>query len=126
MTLQNVTTRFIGLSGLSQSESEVWSSVVCDAFEDIKGKVAQDCDTEENSRCLEAAAAALAFYNYKTVIATRREYSSFKAGDVSVSLADAGVDEARGLFERALEGCRGLFKDKDFVFGRVESLCTQT
>ena len=125
MNIENVTERFLSLAGLSQEAAAEWSELVQDAFENIRLRVRSECDTQENARSLEAAAAALAFYNYKALICARGSVSSFKAGEVSVQ-TDTGVKEAYAFFLRSLEPCVKLFCDDDFVFGRTDALCTET
>lgn len=125
MTLQNVQQRFEALAELSGEGAAEWSTLVCDAFEDIRRRVSEGCDTQENSRCLEAAAAALAFYNYKTVLGARENTTSFKAGELSFRTG-GGVNEAYALFLRSLEPCAGLFREDELIFGRMETLCTET
>lgn len=125
MDIENVRERFLSLAGLSSETSVVWDELIQDAFENIHRRVREDLDTQENCRCLEAAAAALAFYNYKSVVAARGNLSSFKAGEVSIQ-TDTGVKEAYAFFLRALEPCSKLFSDDDFLFGRMETVCTET
>ncbi len=124
MTLQNVSERFLRLAGLDSAGALEWGDIIGDAFSDISKRVIPEKDTQENSAFLEAAAAALAFYNYRAVTYARQELSGFKAGDLSIDLGDSGVKEAYAFFLRALEPCTELFYEKDFIFGRVGSLCS--
>ena len=125
MTLQNVYERFCGLSGLNSEELSDWEYLLSDACADIERRVLPEKNTAQNSSYLEAAAAALAFYNYCCVLSTRQTLRSFKAGEVSGEFGDCGVKEAYALFLRSLEPCAGLFAGDDFIFGRVSSLCSE-
>lgn len=124
MTLQNVTSRFIKLSGLSANEAASWNELISDAYSDIMHRVRDDANIQQNAAALEAAAAALAFCNYRSVLSTRQDLKSFKAGDLSGEFGDGGVKEAYALFLRSLEPCALLFSDDDIIFGRVSSLCS--
>ncbi len=126
MTLQNVRDRFAALAELGMSEMGEWDDIITDAFTEIERRVLSDYDNEGNCRLLEAAAAALAFYNYRTILSARREVSSFKAGDVSVQMSDDGVNGAYRLLERAFAPIECMLEGSEFVFGRVDELCSES
>lgn len=127
MTVENVTTRFMALTGLTQGQVFNERNVIRDAYQTIYNRALPEVrENEESCRLLEAAAAALAFYNYLTVEATKREYKSFKAGEFGAELCDGGMQQAYQLYVTALKACDGLLETDGFQFGRVESLCSQS
>ncbi len=127
MTVQSVMERFRLLSGLSTQEASQWSALAEDACAQIAARMRADVETEENTRLLEAAAAALVYYEYRTAEGAKREVTSFKAGDLSLEFAaSSGSNDAYGIYIRALEACSKLLDSGEFIFGRVGSLCTES
>ena len=125
MNVEDVLTRFSALTGLGYEETNEWGFLVEDACSQIGARMREPGEAPESTSLLEAAAAALAYYEYKTIEASKRELSSFKAGDVSIELEKSGVQDAYKMYVSSLEACSGLLKDSNFIFGRVETLCTE-
>ena len=125
MTVQSVLTRFAALAELTPEEATEWSSLAQNACAQIKARTQGVEETQQNNELLETAAAALTFYEYKTVEASRRGVTSFKAGDVSFDLGGGGAADAYKMYQSALEACSKLPQGGDFVFGRMEQLCTE-
>jgi len=117
--------RFKSLSGLDNSEAENWSYLVYDCMVEIRNMLVPECDVEENFRRLTAVTAALAFYRYRCVLASRGEVKHFKAGEMSVDAGDGGIEAARNFYKEQLSGINDILRTNEFVFGRTESLCTE-
>lgn len=122
---ESVNERFKKLAGINSDEAEEWSYIIEDSIYEISDMLKSDCDFEENCHRLAAVTAALAFYKYRCVLSARGETSSFKAGDVSLSIDASSVDNAYRMYREELEGIGDILKANNFVFGRTESLCTE-
>lgn len=124
MTVEGVFERFISLSGLSEAQAAQWSALVSECTAAIRSRLREDCDENANSAVLEGAAAAMALWRRCAVMDARDRVNSFKAGDVTIS-AKASADSAYNVYLQALAACGTLLSEEGFVFGRVESLCTE-
>ncbi|MBQ1546183.1 MAG: hypothetical protein IIZ59_01460 [Clostridia bacterium] len=124
MTDEGVFERFVFLSGLSTVQAQQWSALVSECTQAIRAKLREDCDENANSTVLEGAAAAMALWRRCAILDARGQVNSFKAGDVSIS-SKSSADSAYSVYLQALAACGQLLSEDEFVFGRVESLCTE-
>ena len=124
MDTQNVRTRFSTLTGL-ETIPPAYDMFVTDAAARVGSTVVKDSVTRQEEVLLEACAAALAFYYYKSNAAGNVP-SSFKAGEVSLTFDGKGADAAYKLYIDALNACGELTDTGGFVFGRTDSLCTNS
>ncbi len=125
MEYDSIFDRFRILAELDNAEAENWSWLVYDAMVEIRNMLVPECDVEINCHRLTAVTAALAYYRYRRVAASRGEPSSFKAGDVTLNLDNGSVENAFRIYSELLEGMGDILKMNDFVFGGTESLCTK-
>lgn len=70
MDTQGVLTRFITLANIPSAQSLMWQELAADCAADIASRIDSAYDTAQNSRVLEAAAAALALYRYRVSLCT--------------------------------------------------------
>ena len=119
INIGDVETKFAALSG----ELNQWTDIVREATCDVDSRICADNLGEDDIFRLESLAAALAFYRSRLVLSARGGAESFQAGQVSIKLKD-GIEAAYSLYSSALIACNGLLYD-NFVFGRMESFCTE-
>lgn len=115
--LSKVWDEFAVLSSLGENEKEQYESLLYMSSEYVDSLLKNEED-ENNSRIV-FLCAAKAFYQY----ALSNQFdgiTSFKAGDVSYSLdASSCVENARAIYDFALEQCSALINDNNFAFKAV-------
>ena len=75
MEYDSIFDRFRILAELDNAEAENWSWLVYDAMVEIRNMLVPECDVEINCHRLTAVTAALAYYRYRRVAASRGEPS---------------------------------------------------
>ncbi len=115
--LSKVREEFITLSSLSEEEAEKQESLIYMETE-YTNSLLKSSDDENNSSVI-FLCAARSFYRY--VLTNQSDgITSFKAGDVSYSLdASSALENARAIYEFALEQCTSLIKNSSFAFEAV-------
>ncbi len=120
MNLQETLERFSIIANLSMDEVSPWIPLCEDACEEIKNHLKKEVSAEENSRRLNVAAAALAFYRYVLYKASGGGMESFAAGELRIKTnAPASVKMAYNVWKDAKNAIADLLKDDEFVFERI-------
>ncbi len=126
VNFENVFERFKSYADLSENDAQKWEYLVYDSIGEVRCMLLPGCDVEGNCHRLITAAAALAFYRYHCICAARRGADSFKAGDVTVNISDKGVEHAHRMYREAMQNISDIVGVDDFVFGRIDSICTES
>lgn len=114
-----VTERFLLLACMSAADETV--EALCQSGADrVEHMVKENADLSD-SRLINAAASD-AFYQWTLInkAASKDDFKSFRAGDITVQ-NDVGVslDAARIIRDEAFETAADLLDDRDFYFGEV-------
>lgn len=117
MNIANVISRFVLLSGLSNSEIYDWRGLIDDACNYVNSIVIKENPTSEDNARIEILCAVYAYRLYS--LCKEQEVSSFKAGDVSVTSPADGTKRAEKLWLEYLEQYSDLVQKKRFLFGAV-------
>lgn len=123
MEYDAVLNRFILLTDIDSIEAADLSYVINDAMEEISEMLLPDSETEESSRRITAAAAALAAYRFREIVTARGDCDGFKAGDVTISSGERSLAAARRIFEESLSRISDLVQDDYFIFRGVSGKC---
>ncbi len=111
--------RFATLCGLNSEEAEAYRFLCRDAAARLESAASSKEVVAANSEPFCAAAAAAAAYNY-FLIGGGGDVSSFKAGDVSLSLSTLkGASSAREYLDVCMENIKSFLKDEDFIFEAI-------
>ncbi len=126
MIFDKVFERFCRLADLSRDEAAKWTYLVHDCiFEISENVLIPDFEDERICHRLTAVTAALAFYKYTRINSARGDISGFKAGDLTVNIDGSAVCGAFDLYCEELAKISDIIKNKDFIFGRTDSFCTE-
>ncbi len=120
MDLHEIIKKFSIITGLSDEEVSPWTSICEDACLEIRKNLREDADEESNSRRLNAAAAALAFYRYVLYCSSGGGVESFTTGEIRVKTdAQTSVKIAYTAWIDAKRSIADILKDEDFMFERI-------
>lgn len=108
------------IGGLSEDEIKKAVPFCASACTELSNRL-KDARFEDEPAVI-FACAALAFYRYTLFsLAGNEDFSSFKAGDITVSRSSsASVENAVKLRDEALISASGFLTDVDFAFEAVE------
>ena len=110
--LSKIKEEFITLSSLSEEDAKKYQSLIEMECEYINSLLKSSDD--ENNSCVIFLCAAKAYYRY--MLTNQSDgITSFKAGDVSYS----ALENARAIYNFALEQCASLIKNNYFAFEAV-------
>lgn len=115
--LSKIKAEFITLSSLSEEDAGRYQSLIEMECEYINSLLKSSDD--ENNSCVIFLCAAKAYYRY--MLTNQSDgITSFKAGDVSYSLdTSSALENARAIYNFALEQCASLIKNNHFAFEAV-------
>lgn len=120
MNLQETLERFAIIAGLSMDDISPWIPICEDAYDEIKRNLREETDEDENSRRLNVAAAALAFYRYVLYESSGNRAESFSAGELRIKAnAQSAVKMAYSVWKDARNAVADLLTDNDFMFERI-------
>lgn len=108
-------------TGVLSKEECIKATPFCvSACEEISKRL-KDIKFEDNP-CVILACAGIALYNYVLVCSvSAEEFSSFKAGDVTVKQSSSSKIESAAKFrDEAVLGAVSFLSDVDFIFGAVD------
>lgn len=125
MEYDAVLNRFLLLTDIDSIEMSGLAPLICDAMAELSEMLLPNTETEENSRRITAAAAALAAYRYREIITARGDCDGVKAGDVTISSGSRSLGAAEKIYTDSLAKISDLVKDQDFIFRGVNSGCMQ-
>lgn len=115
--LSKVKEEFITLSLSSEEDANKQQSLIYMETEYINSLLKSSDD--ENNSCVVFLCAAKAFYRY-ALTNQSDGITSFKAGDVSYSVdTSSALENARAIYNFALEQCTSLIKNSCFAFEAV-------
>ncbi len=107
------------LAELNEEAAHAASTVVELAIAELNGLLIENADTEQNRDRLSHAAAALAYYKYVLLEATRLQGGA-SVGDVKLNApSDATLKIARALRDDALSAICDLTESCSFAFRQV-------
>lgn len=112
----DVLARFSLLAGLDDGADQ-YQPLCADAAAEIEQNERDGCGTEA-SGLLTAAAAALAFYRF-TLMQASRSIGSFEAGDVKITSGSTNLQPARKLWSEAASAASPYLTDIGFLFRRA-------
>jgi len=114
-----VTERFLLLASMSAADETV-EALCHSGAEKVEHMVKENADLSD-SRLINAAASD-AFYQWALInkAASKDDFKSFRAGDITVQ-NDVGIslDAAKTIRDESFETAADLFDDRDFYFGEV-------
>jgi hypothetical protein len=118
--LNLVSQRFIMLTDISPEELEKWMPLIEDSEVYVKSLLRDSVNIDSYSRELSSAVGAYAYYKW-SLITSKGEAKSFKAGDVSITetTGSSQSDEALKVWKNALDEIAFLTKDRGFYFRGV-------
>lgn len=125
MEYDAVLNRFLLLTDIDRAEMSGLAPLICDAMAELSEMLLPNSETEENSRRITAAAAALAAYRYREIITARGDCDGIKAGDVTISSDGRSLEAAGKIYTDSLAKISDLVIDRDFIFRGVKSGCMQ-
>lgn len=117
MNTGSIIEKFELLSGADSAEAVKWRSVIDDACAYVYSRITKN-ELSAGDECrLELLCAAYAYRLY--AMSAGRGFSSFKAGDVTVTSSADEAQRAERLWLDQLAKCSDLIKREGFLFGRV-------
>ncbi len=120
MDLQEILERFSIITNLSMDEVSPWIPLCEDASQEIERNLKEGANTGENSRRLNAAVAALAFYRYVLYRASGGGMESFTAGELRIRTnSQVNVKIAYEVWMGAKSAIADLLVDDNFMFERI-------
>ncbi len=120
MNLQETLERFAIIAGLSMDDISPWIPICEDAYDEIKRHLRDETDEDANSRRLNVAAAALAFYRYILYKVSGGGMESFSAGELRIKTnGETSVKMAYNVWKDAKNAVADLLTDDDFMFERI-------
>lgn len=117
MNIANVTSRFVLLSGLDNSEIYKWKTLIDDACDYVKSITVKENPDESETGKLEMLCAVYALKLYS--LCNDENITSFTAGDVQITSPKSGESKGERLWKEYSEKYSGLIDTKSFLFGRV-------
>lgn len=121
MNIETVLSRFALIADLDPTDLEPWRVICQDSISDIEIKLKEELvPSLEDTRRLEVAAAALAFYRYVLYRASKIGTDIFSAGDIQIkSDVKTSVQTAYSVWRDTRNSITDLLIDSDFVFESV-------
>ena len=111
---------FCMFSGLTETNSEVYSGLCLSCTEEIESQLIDASSASANEDALCRAAAALAFYRMSLISSAQDTSSSFKAGDVTVTRsAGSAISAAENIKQEYMKPVMHLLSDSEFVFSSI-------
>lgn len=125
MEFDAVLSRFLFLTDIDSNEAFNCAPFIYDAMAEISEMLLPEAFTEESSRRITAAAAALAAYRYRVILTARGDCNGIKAGDVTISPNEKVLAAAKDIYIESLAKISDLVKDEEFIFKGVATGCTK-
>lgn len=119
LNLQEIWEAFALMAQRGEEEREAWLSLCAAAANDLQAELRSPDISPADSRRVNRAAAALAYYRY-CLYAAGAEAQSFQAGDVRITNAgNSAIAPAYDAWRQARSRIAPLLQDREFVFSQV-------
>lgn len=117
MNIENVTNRFMTLTGIDSDEMSKWGTLIEDACEYIQSRCTVENPDSAQTRRLEMLSAAYAVRLYG--MCGNDDLTQFVAGDVRLTLSADRREQADRLWDELVSQNADLIGTGGFLFGRV-------
>lgn len=120
MGINEVTKKFLLLSGIDESELSKYLPLIRESIAYVKSILKEEVDVKENSTLLTSACGTYAYYKW-SLFYSQSDVSYFKAGDLTVSKSSESkvTERAYSLWKESLKEIARFTKSSDFYFKGV-------